>query len=373
MRSFVVLGAGAIGRVIVRDLFESHSKNKILVADLNLASARQLASGFGSKRVKAAFADASDPRQLSGVIRGHAVVINSTRHHLNLHVMAAALDARVHYVDLGGLFTWTRRQLRLHRRFQERGILAVLGMGCAPGLTNLLAIAAAEQLDRVQAVRIRVGSVDFNSSAKSFSFPYSAETIVEELTLTPWKWSRSRFVEMPARSGWELVPFGRPVGDCWVVATRHSEIATLPRVLQDRGLSYADFKVSFDRTFVRELVRRLRGGWTVRELAKLTATRSHADDYEIARVEVTGRSGGSKRRCITECHARANSEWDASAGDIDTACPASIVAQMIACGEIDGRGVFAPEDVAPHNKVFDECRKRGMKFSFRLDSIPARW
>jgi len=364
VRSFVVLGAGAIGRVIVRDLFESHPKNKILVADLDLASARRLASGFRSKRVEAAFADASDPRHLRGVIGGHKVIINSTRHHLNLGVMAAALDARVHYVDLGGLFTWTRRQLRLHRRFRERGVLAILGMGCAPGLTNLLAIAAAEQFDRVEAVRIRVGSADFNTMPDSFSFPYSAETIVEELTLKPWKWSRGRFAQVPARSGWEMVRFGPPVGDRWVVTTRHSEIATLPRVLRKRGLAYADFKVSFDRAFVRELVRRLRMGWTIPELAKLTTTRSQANDYEIARVEVSGRAEGSKRRCIAECHARANSNWNASAGDIDTACPASIVAQMIASGEIDRRGVFAPEDVANPNRVFDECRNRGMEFSF---------
>jgi lysine 6-dehydrogenase len=364
VRSFVVLGAGAIGRVIVRDLFESHSRNKILVADLDLASARRLAAGFRSKRVTAAFADASNLRHLSGVIRGHTVVINSTRHHLNLRVMAAALEARAHYVDLGGLFTWTRRQLRLHRQFQQRGVLAVPGMGCAPGLTNLLTMAAAERMDRVETVRIRVGSVDFNAATDAFSFPYSAETIVEELTLTPWKWSRGRFAEVPARSGWELVPFGPPVGDRWTVTTRHSEIATLPRALRDRGLSYADFKVSFDRAFVRELVRRLRNGWTVRELAKLTTTRSHADDYEIARVEVSGRADGSKLRCIAECHAEANAEWGASAGDIDTACPASIVAQMIASGEIDRRGVFAPEDVAPYNRVFDECRKRGMNFRF---------
>jgi len=364
VRSFVVLGAGAIGRVIVRDLLESHSRNRILIADLDLASARRVASGFRSKRVNAAFADASDPRHLRGVIGGHDVIINSTRHHLNLGVMEAALDARVHYVDLGGLFTWTRRQLRLHRRFQERGVLAVLGMGCAPGLTNLLAMAAAERLDRVEAVRIRVGSADFNTRSSSFSFPYSAETIVEELTLKPWKWSRGRFAQAPARSGWEMVQFGPPVGRLWVVATRHSEIATLPRALRDRGLLYADFKVSFDRAFVRELVRRLRMGWTIPELAKLTAARSYADDYEIARVEVSGRSDGSKRRCVAECHARSNSKWNASAGDIDTACPASIVAQMIAGGDIDRRGVFAPEDVADPGKVFDECRSRGMKFNF---------
>src|ERR1051325_7500534 len=100
-RNFVVLGGvGAIGRVVVRDLFESHPRNRILIADYNEKAAREYARSFRSKRVTAAFADARKVEQIARILRGHAVVISCTQHDFNVNVMRAALAAKVHYVDL---------------------------------------------------------------------------------------------------------------------------------------------------------------------------------------------------------------------------------------------------------------------------------
>ena len=359
---FVVLGgAGAIGRIVVRDLFESSRKNAILVADYDERAASNVAKSYRSPRVSHARADARKTKGLTSLLSGFSVVINCTHHEFNLDVMEAAVRARVHYLDLGGLFIWTRRQLRLKPRFAESGLTAVLGMGCAPGLTNVMAAHAASQLDRVRSIRIRVGAIDFNVSDGRLAFPYSARTIIEELTLPAWKWSGGRFMQAPPRSGWESIDFGSPVGRIWVVTTRHSEIATLPLRFKQKGLRYADFKVGFDRRFVREVMKKLRAGWSVRDFQARPSPRSAPNDYEIMRVVV--RDG--RRGVLMDCHARSKTEWHASAGDVDTACPASIVAQMIATGSISKRGVWAPEEVVPADFLFQECRKRGMKFICR--------
>lgn len=361
-RRFVVLGGvGAIGRVVVRDLFESDPRNRILVADFNEATARLYARSFRSRRVRAAFADARKPAQLIGVLRGHSVVINCTQHDFNLPVMRAALKAKVHYVDLGGLFHWTRKQLKLHAHFQRAGLSAVLGMGCAPGITNLLARLAADRLDRVRSLRIRVGSREARPGT-SLVFPYSAQTIVEELTLAPWVLRNGRLRKVPPRSGWERVRFPKPVGEVWTVLTRHSELATLPRAFRKRGLRWCDFKVSFDRGFVREVMRRLQRGWSPRQFAALPVPTRDTEDFEIARVIATGtRDGRSRAVTITvDCHARSRGDWNASAGDIDTGCPPSIVAQMIVTGQIAMRGVWSPEEAVPVRPFFSELRKRGL-------------
>ena len=81
-----------------------------------------------------AFADARYPSRLASVLRDQSVVINCTRHHFNLNVMEAALRAGVHYLDLGGLFIWTRRQLDCTGHLPKPVLTAILGMGCAPGL-----------------------------------------------------------------------------------------------------------------------------------------------------------------------------------------------------------------------------------------------
>ena len=70
-------------------------------------------------------------------------------------------------------------------------------------------------------------------------------------------------------------------------------------------------------------------------------------------------------KLIFDCHARSNRRWHASAGDIDTGCPASIVAQMVATGQIRRHGVLPPEVAVPVEPFFTELRKRGMKIEVR--------
>ncbi len=357
-RNFVVLGGvGAIGRVVVRDLFESHPRNHILVADYNEVDAHAYAKSFHGRRVSAAFADAGVTKQLAKIFRGHAVIINCTQHDFNLKVMRAALVAKIHYVDLGGLFHWTRKQLKLDKPFKREGLTAILGGGCAPGITNVMTRAAADRFDRITSVRVRVGARDLNAKAADFFFPYSAQTIVEELTLKPWVFVRGKFRQVKPRTGWERVGFSRPVGPQWVVLTRHSEVATIPLTFRAKGLRECDFKVGFDRKFANEVVRRLKDDWTIRDFAKLPAPRGKSNDCEVSRVIVRG----DKKTITIDCHAKANRRWHASAGDIDTGCPPSIIAQMIATGLIAQRGVLPPEVAVPVEPFFRELRKRGMK------------
>jgi saccharopine dehydrogenase-like NADP-dependent oxidoreductase len=360
---FVVLGGvGTIGRVVVRDLLASDPGHWVVVADFNLAKAREFVRSLRSRRARPVFADASKPVALAGVMRGADVVVNCTQHDFNMIVMRAALRAGVHYVDLGGLFRWTRRQRKLDGAFKRAGLTAVIGMGCAPGITNVLTQFGAEQMQRVDSVRIRVGARNLGPQSNEFSFPYSAQTIVEELTLKPWVFEKGKFRQTPPRGGWEHVKFPEPVGPVWVVRTRHSEVATIPVSLKHKGIKFCDFKVGFDRAFVREVMKRIRTGWTIDRFRPLTAAAGQAHDVEMARVIVTGQCDGRRVKLTLDCLARSRRSWKASAGDIDTGCPPSIVAQMIASGAIVRRGVSAPETVVPVAEFLREARQRGMQF-----------
>ena len=353
-RQFVLLGgAGTIGRIVARDLFESHPNNHILLADYNQEKIRTLAESFKDSRVQAKFVDARQPKNLANLLNGQSVVINCLQHTFNLAVMEAALAAGVHYVDLGGLFSWTRKQLKLDKKFRDKELTAVIGIGCSPGITNLLASYVARQLRKVNSIKIRVGSVDFRKPENKLAFSYSPQTIFEELTLKPWIFRNGRFCQITPRTGWELTDFAKPVGKVWTVRTRHSEIATLPLSLKDTGLKHCDFKVGFDREFVKEVIKRLRSGWTIQEFNKLLMLANNPDDYEITRVVVDN--------VTIDCHSKAKPKWQASAGDIDTACPISIAAQMIATGAIHRVGVSPPEVAVPAVPFFVELEKRGMK------------
>jgi saccharopine dehydrogenase-like NADP-dependent oxidoreductase len=120
--------------------------------------------------------------------------------------------------------------------------------------------------------------------------------------------------------------------------------------------------VSFERSFVRTLMRRLRRGETLKELAASGQRTETVDDVEIARVVAMAPAERGVRRILTvDCHAAARPAWAASAGDLDTAVPASIVAQMIASGAILARGVIPPEIGVPLPSFLAELRRRGLR------------
>ncbi len=136
---FTVLGAGMMGSATVYDLARSKTVDEILVGDFDFPRAETVARRFGSGKARAIPVDVRDTPALAGILDGSSAVLNCTQYYWNLQVMRAALLARVHYLDLGGLFYTTRKQLMLDDEFRKSGKLAVLGIGSAPGIANVMA------------------------------------------------------------------------------------------------------------------------------------------------------------------------------------------------------------------------------------------
>ena len=82
------------------------------------------------------------------------MLVNSASYRVNLDAMTACLEAGCHYLDLGGLYWMTSRQLELGPRFERAGLLALLGIGSAPGQDEPdgLQAAAAVSRPRVRAL-----------------------------------------------------------------------------------------------------------------------------------------------------------------------------------------------------------------------------
>jgi lysine 6-dehydrogenase len=260
MRVLVVGGAGAMGRWTVRDLTESEGVGEVVVADLDGARAREAAgwaaarSGSnGTAQVSGVALDAADPDGLRRAFDGADVVCNCAVFALNLPVMEACADTGTHYVDLGGLFHTTRRQLALHERFVAAGVTAVIGMGGSPGVTNVLAALAARDLAVVEEVEVRLGVADFAPSSAPVPVPYAIQTILDEFAVPAMAFLDGRLVEVPAMSGQEELDFPEPVGRVRVGHTLHSEVATLPLFFADRGIRSVTFKVGFPADFMDKL------------------------------------------------------------------------------------------------------------------------
>jgi lysine 6-dehydrogenase len=411
MKVVVVGGAGAMGRWTLRDLTESEGVDEVVVADLDGSRAREAAgwaaarSGSnGTARVGGVALDAGDGQALRRAFDGVDVVCNCAVHATNLPVMEACADSGAHYVDLGGLFHTTRRQLALHDRFLEAGVTAVVGMGGSPGTTNVLAALAGRDLDVVEEVQVRLGIADFAPSTAPVPVPYAIQTLLDEFAVPAMTFRDGELIEVPAMSEQEELDFPPPVGRARVGHTLHSEIATLPRHFADRGIRSVSFKVGFPADFMDKMALLvalgladtqpvdLPGGRVVpRELLvqRITQTTTMPgpdtapDDAEAIWVRVRGRRAGPSGdpalaprdphpvERLAEIVVRPHPGWQAGAGQLDTGVPASIVAQFLASQVIDRPGVLAPEDAVPPEPYLAELATRNMEATL-ITREPAR-
>jgi saccharopine dehydrogenase-like NADP-dependent oxidoreductase len=392
MKKVVVLGgAGAMGQVIVRDLSQYGNFDQIIIADFNKHKAQELCAKVANPKLSACFADINKHQSLVEAFSGAQVLINSTPYYFNVAVMEAALEANCNYMDLGGLFHVTREQQKLDEKFRSKNLLAILGMGAAPGMTNVMAAAAAEQLDTLDSIDIVVGCVDFVETDVNHPLPapYAIDTILDEYTKEPMVYEDGRFIAKPPMSGEVLIDFPAPVGQCSAILTLHSEVATLPESYRTRGIKNVTFRLGLPQTFHDKLKLLVDIGFggtqklrvddaeivprraLIKLLERFPAPAQDPDDCEIVRVDVHGRSKGEKKLIRVETTVVADKAWKVSCGALDTGVPPSIVAQLIVNRQIDANhtGVLAPELCIPIQPFFNELKKRAIEI--RIETIPA--
>ena len=392
-RRVVLLGgAGAMGRITIRDFQRTADPAlELVVGDRDLAPVRDL-------DVHAVLVDVTDRGSLRRATDGAFAVIASLPYRFNVDIMRAALDAGAHYVDLGGLFHTTRRQLALAPEFARAGRMAILGMGSAPGILNVLAVHAARGMDRVREIHCMVGAHDRTRvrNAPPLGFGYSPDTLLDEFVMDSAVFRNGEFAMVPALDARERVEvrFPPPVGRIAIDSTLHSEVATLPLSFADRGIREVTFRQGFEPEFLARLQFVVRLGLAdMQPLAVANGSREGGEDAhrvvprrvlqallkrfpapevvgrprrdEILRTLVVGTRQGRTIAVAADCHAGPRAGWGMGP-DIDTGAPPSIVVQLLASGAMPVRpGVWAPEQVVPVAPFLAELARRGMRVTLR--------
>lgn len=379
MKVLVLGGAGMMGRVAVHDLVES-SGAAVTIADANVDAARRLADSIGGKSVDVRPVDVTDEAALDSAIGGHDCAVNAVNYYHNLAVMEACLRKRVPYVDLGGLFHMTRRQLPLDAQFREAGLTAVIGMGADPGITNVHAAQAAEMLDTIERIRIYDGMLP--ASEDAIVWGYSIATILDEVTMNPFAYRDGEFLELAPLSEPEAFLFAPPVGLRTVHHSLHSEVATMPLAYADKGIRDVSFKINHF-------------GFTPEVLAKLTTLTdlgfASTDPVKVRGVDMIPRdamvailsarasaaapsSPEGAEELVTVVEGTADGgpvtitvrtlsttrRWGVDPGSLMTGVSPAIVAASIAKGELRSPGVHAPESVVDPGPFFRELAARGV-------------
>jgi lysine 6-dehydrogenase len=383
MRVAILGAGGTIAPAIVRDLAESDEADELLLLDIDESRAQAVAEAHGGAKARAAQVDARAEAEAEGslarALEGSDVLVNSASYRVNLDAMAACLRAGCHYLDLGGLYWMTELQLELDRQFERDGLLALLGMGSAPGKTNLMARMAARELASPAAPasgQARMtgrpkGSLEAEEAAgidsihvaasgrdldppDGFSVPYAVQTLLDELTMQPVVLRGGQAHQLDPLADGGVVEFGEPLGAADTIYTLHSELRTF-------GMSFGCREASFRLGLKPELLSTLRDLTTasdeeVRRRAA-EALPPSAKTISVHVVEASSDGRAVRVRAVTEPVER----WSFGGGIVSTATPAAAAVRLLARGAITERGVLPPESCVDPDALFAELEPRGCR------------
>jgi saccharopine dehydrogenase-like NADP-dependent oxidoreductase len=369
-----VLGAGIMGTATAR-LLARHDDVDLLILDADGDRADRAVREVG--RGEAHGTGIGDPG-LPAALAGAGAVAACIPYRLNLDAMQAALAAGIPYADLGGLFHMTLRQLELEGPFREAGLPAVVGIGCCPGISNVLARLAADRLDEVRSIDIVDGAVEGDSG---FGVPYSADTILDEFTRPAVVFEAGALREVPAASGAIRHRFPEPVGEMDAVYTLHSEPATLPRTIEgvrdvrwrlalppkvadgfrllvDLGLASDEpIETSSGTVAPRDLLRTL--------LDRLPSPTGPPQDLEILEVVATGTLGGREATFTGRATFDPTAEG-IGAGSFGTSIPMAVAMRWLADGRV-AAGVLPPETAFPAEQFLADLEREGVRIDLTVD------
>lgn len=231
MRIFV-LGVGATGSYLVKLL--TRQGHHVTCGDRDPERARRF---LGSKcPVPVERVNARDRWSIIKAARGTQLLVNALPSVFNRLVLRAALHLRAHYLDTAAHLTkspFRAEQSQFARRFMEKGRTAVITAGVAPGLTNLLVAAAADSLDAVETVLVRL--YESTESEHPVS-QWSAEVSFDEAVSRPRVYRDGRFSLGQRFGEREIFRFPAPIGPVPVVLAAQDEVVTVPHVMPLRSM-----------------------------------------------------------------------------------------------------------------------------------------
>jgi lysine 6-dehydrogenase len=298
-------------------------------------------------------------------------------YYFNLQLAECAVEAGVHFCDLGGNTESVFKQKALADRAKARGITVVPDCGVAPGMVNIFAEHGIRQLDTVDSVRIYVGGLPQQPEPPlNYQIVYSLEGALDYYTTPSWVLRGGRPVQVEALSEVEPVEFPAPVGTLEAFHTGGG-ISTLPFAYQGKidVMEYKTLRYPGHAAVVRP-IRDLgllandpidvKGKKVVPRDVFIAAVsprlhKPEGRDLVALQVEVTGKKGGKPGRVTFRLIDYYDAKHGISAMMRTTGYSLSITGQMQVDGRVTAKGVHTPDEAVPFRDYVAELGKRGIK------------
>ena len=191
MKKVIIVGAGAQGNVIAGILAKAPEVGNIMLVDLDLERAQEVARALNSDKIEVDKADASNKGELVELFKAddYDLVVNATLMAFNRPIIEATLEAGSNYIDMASDEflpekdgkQYAVEQLEYAEEFEKRGLMANILAGGDPGLVNVMARAAADELDVVDYIGIKdFGVVSCDEPVALWSFQTYLEDCNDE-------------------------------------------------------------------------------------------------------------------------------------------------------------------------------------------------
>ena len=377
----LVLGAGRMGHGAVFDLIHnSPAVQSVTVADFDIEKAKMVAASVGGN-VTATHIDASNYADIVELFRGHDSVISCVNYWYNVSLSKAAIETGANFCDLGGNNYIVDEQLGLDADAKAAGINIIPDCGLAPGMVSILAMHGAARFDEVDEIQIRVGGLPQEPRPPlDYQLVFSVEGLINEYIEVARVIRDGKIVEVDSMTELESLEFdGFPPLEAFQTSGGTS---TLPdtflgkiKELDYKTIRYAGhcdkFKTMIDLGLCssEEIVVLSEAGAIATGPLKIAPRKVFGDllqkhlpadgpDYVLVRVEVVGDGGKRLRYDIID---KLDPATGMSAMMRTTAFPASIIAQMMASGDVIERGATPQEKAIDAEKFVAELEKRKIR------------
>lgn len=372
-----VLGVGATGSLLVKLL--TRQGHQVSCGDRDPIRARDF---LGAKSTIAV--QQVNARNLHDIVKtatGCQLLINACPAVFNNIVMRAALRLRAHYLDTASHLKkhpFRPEQFSFEQQFRKNKRWALIHAGTAPGLTNIFAAQAADQLDRVDKVEVRIFEETASDAPVS---QWSAESSFDEAVSRPRIYRKGRF-RFGSRFGErELFRFPAPIGQVGVVLAAQDEVVTIPRIF---ALKQVDAKIGgmdidrLRRWYRQGKLRQSRGLSPVRFPATPTPITMatlvqegilRSERFAVAVLVYGNRRG---RSCLIRWDARFPSMFELRRRRISSSPiawgTAHLTAMFVKCMPHELTGVYVPEALpaTARRDIVQAVRRSGIRLMQRI-------
>jgi len=373
----LVVGTGGVGAAVAAVARRRSFFERMVFADVDVSRPESVVAALDDPRFAAAQVDASDTASIAALARDADVVLNATDPRFNRQIFEAALETRCTYLDMAMTLSephpsepYSKPGVKLgdlqfaeDDRWRDAGLLALVGIGVEPGLSDVFARYAADHLfSEIVEVAVRDGA-DLAVEGYAFAPTFSIWTTIEECLNPPLVWERERgFYTTEPFSEPEVFEFPEGIGLIECVNVEHEEVVLVPREIDCRRVT---FKYGLGNEFIEVLKTLHKLGLDATEPVSVRGVEVAPRDLVAAALPdpatlgdrmhgktcagtfVTGTGKDGAPRATYLYHVLDNDwsmrEYGSQAVVLQTALNPVVALELLAAGTWTGNGVKGPE------------------------------